>query len=84
MAVDVGYVIEVEGDGLRKLYGPVVGFANADATATGMRKVDTSAVIRVHRLNSLESSRPARLPVHISPNQTTIDDHIPDIHDHIE
>lgn len=86
MQVEVQYVIEVENSGMRRMFGPVTGFAKADETAMGMRQLDPVSIIRVHRINRFGDAK-LPIPPSIDPNQTTVDEqiasHVPDIHDHV-
>ncbi len=78
----MSYVVEVERSGIRVLYGPIVTIQKARAVADKFldtRTDDEEMVVLVRML--LEP--PWVNPVSIHPNQTTIQDHIEDIHDHV-
>jgi hypothetical protein len=69
------FVVEIERDGVRMLYGP---FSNSkDVEAYAERHKDHSEKVMIRGVFRA-SNEPS-----VHSNQTTINDHITDIHDHV-
>ena len=74
------YIVEVERNGIRQLYGPVPNIQEARAVAEhflALRQEEEVLVTRIKHLNEI----PFYATHPVNQNQTTIQDHIGDIAD---